>query len=369
MNLLDRYLLTQLLGPFGFFTLALAGIFWLAQVLPLVEIIIDNGRAGFIFLEFSALILPNVLVIVFPVAAFIATIYTVNRMFSDSEMVVVMSAGLSPLKIAKATFVFGMMVMAAMYVLILLLQPIAITRLGNQIQSLRQNAAAALLREKQFMHPIDGVTIYIRESSNIGEISGLFLHDQRDLNYPSTYSADQALLLQDEDELRLVMSHGSLQRHDRRADTLNAVDFEQFVFDLSDLVKPLDQRNRAPIEYKVPELLNPQGIIDSGGNRDVATYMAEAHNKIALPLLGLVLPMIAVSLMLSAKYKRSGFGARITLVALLGLLTIAFTLMIKTWVIANPDAYLISYLPAALACIFAASSLITTSYHRGGQPR
>lgn len=366
MNLLDRYLFLQLLGPFGFFTLALAGILWLAQALPLIEIIIDNGRAGLIFFEFSALILPNVLVIVLPIAAFISTIYTVNRMFGDSEMVVVMSAGLSPIKIAKPTLIFGVFIMAAMYVLIVLLQPLAITRLGDQMDSLRKNAAASLLREKQFMHPMDGVTIYISESSKIGEISGLFLHDQRDGDFPSTYSADQALLLQDENELRLVMSQGTLQRHDVRANTMNTIDFEQFVFDLTELVNNAGPRYRAPIEYKVADLLDPQGIIDAGGTRSAATYLAEAHNKIALPLLGLVLPMIAVSLMLSAKYRRSGFGYRITIVAIVGMLAVAFTLMLKTWVIDHPDAYLISYLPAVVSILLAIAVLVlTTARGRG----
>jgi len=325
VNRLDRYLFLQLLGPFGFFTLALAGILWLAQVLPLIELVIDNGRAGAIFLEFSALILPNVLIIVFPFAAFIATIYTINRMFGDSEMVVVMSAGLSPLKIAKPVAVFGLFVMVLMYILVFVLQPIANTRLGDKTEALKQDTLATLLLEKQFMHPMPGVTIYLRESSTIGEISGLFLHDQRDIDNPTTYSAHNALFLQDENELRLVMSEGDMQRYDVETNTLSTVEFDQFVFDLTEIMNDTRARNRRPIEYTVSELLHPRRIIRRGGRRGFAVYFAEAHNKISLPLLAFVLPMIAVALMLSAKYKRSGFGIRITIVSAVGLLAVALT--------------------------------------------
>lgn len=366
MNRLDRYLFLQLLGPFGFFTLALAGILWLAQALPLIELVIDNGRAGIIFLEFSALILPNVLIIVFPFSAFIATIYTINRMFGDSEMVVVMSAGLSPLKIAKPVAVFGLFVMGLMYVLVMVLQPIANTRLGDKTDALKQDTLATLLLEKQFMHPMAGVTIYLRESSNVGEISGLFLHDQRDIDNPTTYSAHNALLLQDETELRLVMSEGDMQRYDTSDNTLSTVEFDQFVFDLTEVMANTRARNRRPIEYKVSELLRPKRIIRQGGRRNIAVYFAEAHNKISLPLLAFVLPMIAVGLMLSAKYRRSGFGIRITIVSVVGMLIVALTVMAKTRVIDTPDIYWISYIPAAGAALFAAFILLQTSW-RGGK--
>lgn len=358
MKRLDRYLFVQLLGPFGFFTLALAGILWLAQTLPLVEIIIDNGRSGFIFLEFSTLILPNVLVIVLPIAAFVATLFSVNRMFSETEMVVVMSAGLSPIRMARATIVFGTFVMVMMYVVIIWLQPLATTRLGNEIEQLKKDAIHSVLKEKQFIHPMDGITIYISDSSKTGEILGMFLHDQRNENEHVTYSADQALLLQDSQELRLVMSRGVMQSYNVEDQTLNTVEFDQFVFDLTELISQSAQRKRMPIEFSISELLDPDEIIANGGHRTFGTYFAEGHNKIALPLLGLCLPLLAVAMLLSAKYRRSGFGWRITITALMGVLCLAVTMISKSWVIRDPDVYLVAYIAPVITTIISVAILM-----------
>lgn len=281
-------------------------------------------------------------------------------------MVVVMSAGLSPLKIAKSVAVFGLFVMVLMYVLVLVIQPVSNTRLGDKTDALKQDTLATLLLEKQFMHPIPGVTIYLRESSTIGEISGLFLHDQRDIENPTTYSAHKALLLQDKTELRLVMSEGDMQRYDTSTNTLSTIEFEQFVFDLTEVIANTRARNRRPLEYKVSELLHPKQIIQQGGRRRFAVYIAEAHNKISLPLLAFVLPMIAVALMLSAKYRRSGFGLRITVISGVGMGLVALTLVAKTWVIDTPDIYWISYVPAAISILFAAIFL-SFSTRRGGK--
>ena len=358
MNRLDRYLFVTQLGPFGVFALALTGIIWLAQTLPLMEIIIDNGQSGFIFIEFATLILPNVLIVVLPVALFASTLFTINRLFGESEMVVVLSSGLSPTRIIRATVAVGAIAMLAMIVLLFVLQPRSTTQLANRIAEVRQNFIGTLLREKQFIHPTTGVTIYIKESSKAGEIEGLFLNDQRDAINPVTYSAKQALLLQDENELRLVMHQGVMQRYSMIEKNLDTIEFDQFVFDLSGIIGQPQDRRIKPTEYYITELFNPEQIIANGGTYSEATYLAEAHMKMAFPLLGLVLPMYAFAMLMTASYKRTGLGLRIAMTGGSGMFIVGSTLMIKTSVAANPDIYLLSYAPPLL-CLFLALLVLT----------
>ena len=358
MNRLDRYLFITQLGPFGFFALALTGIIWLAQTLPLMEIIIDNGHSGFIFLEFATLILPNVLVVVLPIAVFVSTLFTVNRLFGESEMVVILSSGLSPTRIIRATVAVGVMAMLAMVVLLVVLQPRSTTRLADRIAEVRQDFVGSLLREKQFSHPSTGITIYVKDSSKSGEISGLFLNDQRDASNPVTYSAKQALLLQDDDELRLVMHQGIMQRYSTIEKNLNIIEFDQFIFDLTGILGEARNRNVLPLEYFISELLNPEEIIANGGTYSKAAYLAEAHQKLALPLLGLVLPIYAFAMLMTASSKRTGLGLRIAVTGGSGVFIVGMTLMIKTWVIANPSMFLFSYAPP-LICLFLAVVVLT----------
>lgn len=373
MNRLDRYLFLQLLGPFGFFTLALTGILWLAQTLPLMEIIIDNGKSGLIFFEFSTLILPNVLVIVLPLAAFAATLFTVNRMFDESEMVVILSAGQRPSRIIRPVTVFAVFVMLAMSVLIYILQPMATTRLGNRLFEVKQDALGTLLREKQFLHPVKGITIFIEESSKAGEIEGLFLHDQRDSGIPTTYSAEKALLVQDGTELRLIMSNGIIQRYSEQDEILNIVEFQQFVFDLTNIISKRQTRNRSPLEYSVSELLNPEVIIAAGGKRGYSTYLAEGHQKIALPLIGLALPLFAFAMLISANYRRSGMGFRIAYTSAVGILVIGMTLMVHPLVVSNPALFWLSYTPPivclGMAGLLLSKSRVRRTFARVGQPQ
>ncbi|MFM2389894.1 MAG: export transporter permease LptF, partial [Pseudomonadota bacterium] len=78
----DRYLLTQLLGVFGFFALVLVLVYWVNRAVGLFDQLIGDGQSALVFLEISLLTLPNVIRLVLPIAAFAATLFVANRLMS-----------------------------------------------------------------------------------------------------------------------------------------------------------------------------------------------------------------------------------------------------------------------------------------------
>ena len=95
MRRLDQYIFRQIAGPFLFFVLILTGVIWLGKSLSLIEVIVNNGQSADVLLELSVLLMPMAFSIVLPVAAFGATLYAANRLFSDSEIVVMFATGFS----------------------------------------------------------------------------------------------------------------------------------------------------------------------------------------------------------------------------------------------------------------------------------
>ena len=102
MTGLTRYILRQCFGIMIFVTAALSAAVWLAQSLPLIDLIVNRGLSLDVFLYLATLILPRFLDIVLPIGVFIAVLLTFNRLTSESELVVMLAAGLGPLKIGRA---------------------------------------------------------------------------------------------------------------------------------------------------------------------------------------------------------------------------------------------------------------------------
>ena len=93
----NRYVLGRLTQAFGFFSLILMLAYWINRSLGIFSSLIRDGQSTIVFFELIFLFLPQVVAIILPIAALAATIFIINRMSSESELVILDAAGLSPL--------------------------------------------------------------------------------------------------------------------------------------------------------------------------------------------------------------------------------------------------------------------------------
>jgi lipopolysaccharide export system permease protein len=311
---LDSYILAQILGPFLFFVLVFTGVIWLGLSLKVIDTVVNNGQSAAVLLELTLLLLPTVLSIVLPVAGFAATLYAINRLFGDSEIVVMFASGMSGLSLLRPVIAFSLAVTAAVFVLTLHAMPTAQRELKTRLNDMRGDVASAFLREGTFQSPVRGVTVYLREMGRPGELLGIFVHDERNAQQIITYTAERAVILNDTEGTRLVMFDGVGQIARRtEPDSLAVLRFAQFAYDLTQFTARARQRLRKPSELYLPELLAITAA-ETGG-RPVSRYRAEAHEALSAPLYALALPLIAVAFLISAGFRRQGFVGRIVLAA------------------------------------------------------
>ena len=346
MTRLDRYILQHLVGAFGFFVLVFTGVIWLTQAVRLVDTVVASGQSARVFLEFSALVLPQVFVIVLPLSGMGAALYALNKLYGDSELIVMMGAGFGPASLLRPVGLFGLLIGLVLTIILTVLVPRSSSILAERTRAIRSDLASALIVERQFLHPLPGLTLFITDTSRQGEMAGLFLNDQRDPSRTVTYSALRARLLREGTEARLVMEEGvALTRGTTAGGQLTSVRFDQFVFDLSELIEAESARVPRPAEYPVRALLGPTPEMLASGRFTRADFLAEGHYKITMPLLATIYPMIALVTLLAGGYRRSGFGRRVVVaIAVAAVLQIAmFTA--KAQVQDKAELWPLMYLP------------------------
>ncbi|MEM8570831.1 MAG: LptF/LptG family permease [Pseudomonadota bacterium] len=350
MKRLNLYIIRQLYAAFAFFLLIFAGVIWLTQSVQLIDTVIASGQSLWTFVEFSLLVLPQVLVIVFPLSGIGAALYTLNRLYTDSELVAIMCAGHGPARLMMPITLFGLSIAAAQAIVLMVLIPIAGSELSDRTRAIRSDLAASLIVERQFIHPIRGLTLFIDDTGGAGEMSGIFLNDARDPVQPVTYSAERARFLSDGTSARLVMLDGVALAYLGNGE-LSTVTYEQFVYDLSDLVRDQSERTPRPSEYSVLELLNPTPeMLDTRYSE--ARYISEAHYKLSMPLLAMVYPMIALVTFLAGGYRRSGFGRRVIVAVGLAVFVQLIMFVCQAEVDENADLWPLMYLPQAIALAY-----------------
>ena len=149
----DRYMLSQLVVLFGFYGLVLVLLFWVNRAVRLFDQLIANGQTALVFLEFSAMILPGVIVFIIPIASFAAAVSVTNRLNSESELVVAQAAGYGPFRLARPVLVFGLLTALFMLVLTHILVPMSQLRFAERQAEIAENVTARFLTEGSFVHP------------------------------------------------------------------------------------------------------------------------------------------------------------------------------------------------------------------------
>lgn len=307
----DRYILTQLLMLFGFFALVLVLVYWVNRAVVLFDQLIANGQSAAVFLEFTALSLPNVIRIVLPVAAFAGTIYGTNRLLSESELVVVQATGFSPWRLIRPVFFFGVIIFILSSILAHVLVPVSTARLADRTEEISENMTARLLSEGRFLHPADGVTFYIREITPVGTLENVFLSDARNPDRTVTYTAREALLVRGETAPSLVMIDGMAQTFETDGRRLSVTRFEDFAFNLDGLVDTIGSGRRRPNQLSTSVLLaaSPATQELTGASRSI--LIGEAHERFGNALNGLVAPLIGFATLLLGGFSRFGVWRQI----------------------------------------------------------
>ncbi len=316
MNSLGYYVFRQITGPLLFFTFALTALVWLTQSLRLLDVVIQQGQSAGTFIELSVLVMPSLLGIILPVSFFCAAIYSLNRLHTDSELVVMWSAGMGRWGIAKPVIALGVLVSIIVLAVNLYFMPAGMRAMKDRVFEIRADLVAFLLREGQFTNPIKGLTVFVREMNTNGEIKNLLVYDDRNPDEPVTYLAERGAVAQTDDGPRLLMVNGNVQRASQDSkDQIAFLRFDKYVLDLSQFTQDVGTHTRETSERYLPELFFP----DPNHPWDMAykdRLIAEGHNRLASPLYAIAFAMIALAALIGGDFSRRGYVNRISLAVL-----------------------------------------------------
>ena len=147
MKSITWYVAKQVASVTIFVTVTLCFAIWLTQSLRLIDLILNRGLPVSTFLYMATLLLPRFLIIVVPIAAFCATLFTYNKMISDSELIVMRSAGLSQYSLAKPGLIVAILVTGFTFLLTLYLLPTSFRHFKDLQYQIRHDFTTVLLQE------------------------------------------------------------------------------------------------------------------------------------------------------------------------------------------------------------------------------
>ena len=345
---IDRYMLSQFMVFFGFFSLVLILVYWINRAVVLFDQLIADGQSATVFLEFTALSLPSIIRIVLPLSAFAASLYVTNRMASESELTVVQATGYSAFRLARPALYFGLIVTGLMLILTHVLVPVSQRQLNVRQAEIAQNATARLLREGQFLTPTDDITFYIREITPAGELRDIFLSDSTDPDQNVVYTATQAFLVRTDSGPQLVMVDGMTQTLNLASSQLVTTSFDDLAYDIGAMIRVPDVTRRSAKELFTPELLFPTAATMAETGSTAGALIVAGHDRIAQALQATVAALLGFSTLMIGGFSRFGVWKQVVA----ALFLIIFVKMCETLVAGTvrdtANLWPMIYLPTAI---------------------
>ncbi|MGQ0533798.1 MAG: LptF/LptG family permease [Caulobacteraceae bacterium] len=340
MNTISAYVFRQALGPLLAILGALAAIAILTQGLNQLDIIITNRRAGFAFAWVTILALPQLVSLILPMAVFIAVVYALNRMHSESEIAVLYGAGVSRQRIARPILQLAVLAALAHLAINVLIQPAAFKERREVFYELRTDIASSLVEEGSFTYPADGLTLYARSRGGGGELRDLLINDARP-ELPITYTARAGAIATIDGAPAIVMRDGQVQRQTEEG-SVDVLDFDRYVLQFEGVFEEpelffLKASDRTLFELFFPDLTT------HFDQRNIEQFLAEGHARLSSPLLNIALAMIALVGVLGGEFSRRGYGRRIMWAAIIALVVRLSALATQAAAADDPQLNVLQY--------------------------
>jgi lipopolysaccharide export system permease protein len=317
MTLFSRYVFRQVANAFVIILVTLTTIVWLATALKQLDLIVSQGQGFVLFLKMTVLSLPSLMALIAPNAMLMASLYTLDRMNGDSELIVMTAAGAPVWRIGAPFVLLASMVCVVILICNLWVMPASMRALRALITQVRTDVISQVLQPGRFSSTEPGLTFHIRDRSPTGDLLGLLVHDERDEKLVMSYLAERGRIISNDDGAYLVMFDGHVHRYEVKDPSkgVQIVAFDQYVLNISDFsAKDTSSKELRPRERYLSELLNPDPKLlkNKGASGQLRT---ELHDRFSTPFYPLLFAFLAVAVLGHARTTRESRWAQILVAA------------------------------------------------------
>lgn len=309
MRLIERYILKIAFNAFAACLIALTGVIWITQALRELDLLTGKGQTIIVFLTVTGLSLPALVTVISPVALFIATLYTLNKLNGDSELIVMSAAGMPPGRLMRPFLALGALVCAMVGVMTIHLMPASFQEMRDLVTKIRADFVANMVKEGQFTTLDNGVTFHYRERAG-DALLGIFMQDRREQGKAIVYLAERGQTVESNGQAYLVLEKGSVHRQEPNSRDSSIVAFERYAVDLAAFNQDDSNVVYKPRERSTTQLLFPDKN-EYYYQFQVGRFRAELHDRLSAWLYPLAMMMIAFAALGDARTTRQGRGMAI----------------------------------------------------------
>ncbi len=308
-HILYRYLILEILPPFGVSLLGLTSIVFLGRMMKVTQMIVVKGVGLIDVLKTCAFLLPYLLVFTLPMAATVGILLAMTRLTVDQEMIAMKTAGLSYGQLLPPVLGFALAVGLLTLGLTVVASPWGQQATKDLMRDVVKRRADMGIQDQTFNTDFNGMTLFVNHvAPKGGHLEGVFVYDSRDQENPLTVYAEKGDLSYDREQETMVMQlyDGRIIRWGKAPNRWQTLEFKTYKLPLQVFSFAL-KRAESESEMSLGELR--EVIAKQPPGSDLSNRaLVELNQRFAMPVGAVLLCLMAMPLGLSPRQHGRTWG-------------------------------------------------------------
>ena len=292
MGQIGRYMFRTTMGAFLIILVSLTLVLWFTQAMRDFDLITSQRQTLLVFVGITGLIIPLLVMMIAPIAVVMAAAHVLNKLSSDSEIIVMNAAGVSPWRLVSPFLAAAIAVSILCSIIAAYVSPRSLRELRDWAAQVRADILTNIVQPGRFTTVSGALTFHIADRRPNGLLIGIFVDDRRDPKERATYIAEQGEIVKNDNGSFLVLEGGSIQRLESGQRDPRIVTFDRYAFDLSKFTGGNQAVTYTVREKYLWELMWPDPA-DPVYVAQPDQYRSELHDRLATPLYPLAFVILA----------------------------------------------------------------------------
>src|SRR5688572_6989254 len=231
---LDRYVIRQLLMPFGIGLLVFTFLFIIPVFMRYAEGYIAKGAPMSAVVQVIVALLPMSLGLTIPMSLLMALLVAFGRLSADREFVALQACGVSPHRLLVPVGIISVLGFATTAYVLLVSVPEGNQRFREITFNIIASQAEGEVKPRTFFDKFPNIVLYVREIPQSGGWNGVFMSDNRGGEGSAVFTAEKGRVVIDRAKrsVEVILEHGMRHSADE-AGHYDVYRFNRFVLNLS----------------------------------------------------------------------------------------------------------------------------------------
>ena len=343
MGSIDSYIFRLTFAGFALVLVTLTGVIWITQALRGIDVMTSQGQTVLVFVGLTGLAIPYLVLVIAPIALVVAVAYVLNKLSTDSEIIVMNAAGMRPWRLFRPFLYVTIVVSGMVFVISAYVAPDGLRRLKAWQREITADVLSNVLQTGKFVEIERNLTLRVRERQPGGLLVGVFIDDRRDPKERVTIIAERGTVLKNDRGSFLILDDGTLQRFEQGRRDPAFVVFDRNAFDMS----KIGGNTAQAVTYSIRERYLWDLIDPAPGDplyqQFPGQFRADLHDRLLAPLYPFAFMALTFAFLGAPRTTRQSRAVSITSaivsLGLLRLIGFALTVLAATSIFAAPFQY------------------------------